>query len=129
MHTALLRRCTSRTPEGHDVGRFSLRALAGLLHVRWQPDLVIDRTDITLAAAAIQARGGPNLPLLVEVCGLREITRDARDAILAYRHSPRIAILGSDAVDLVLTAFAVRSPIETRFFTDRDEAVGWLLQG
>jgi hypothetical protein len=107
--------------------RFSFTVLPMLLQLRWRRGLVIDRSDIARAGSAVAASDSGALPLLVEVTALREVTWDAREAFVAYTHPAPIAILGSDAVDLVLTAFAVRSPTETRFFTDRDEAVRWLL--
>ncbi|MFJ6003724.1 STAS/SEC14 domain-containing protein [Arthrobacter sp. NPDC092385] len=109
--------------------RFSLIVLPTLLQLRWRRGLVIDRSDIARAGSAVTASDSGALPLLVEVTALREVTWDAREAFVAYARPAPIAILGSDAVDLVLTAFAVRSPTETRFFTDRDEAVRWLLPG
>ena len=111
-----------------DAARFSVTVLPFVLRLRWSPRLVIDRGDITRVGSAMVASGGSALPLLVEVSALQEVTWEARTAILSYTHPARIAIVGSDAVDLVLTAFAVRSSSETRFFTDRDEAVLWLLQ-
>lgn len=107
--------------------RFSVTVLPTLLQLRWRRGLVIDRSDIARAGSAVAGSASGPLPLLVEVTALREVTWDAREAFVAYAHPAPIAILGSDAVDLVLTAFAVKSPTETRFFTDRDEAVRWLL--
>ncbi|MPY11056.1 hypothetical protein [Arthrobacter bussei] len=88
----------------------------------------MQRADVVQAGRAIDSSGGSTLPLLVEVSALREVTWDARHAVLSYRHPARVVILGSDAVDLVLTAFTVRSPMTIRFITDRDDAVRWLLQ-
>lgn len=114
------------------VPRFSCTVLPTVLptvlQLRWRPGLVIDRFDMARAGSAVAASAGGALPLLVEVTALREVTWDAREAFAAYTHPAPIAILGSDAVDLVLTAFTVRSPTETRFFVDRDEAVRWLLR-
>lgn len=112
----------------HCASRVSVSALPFLVRVRCAPRMVVHRADVVQAGRAIAASGGPTLPLLVEVSALREVTWDAREAVLSYRHPARVAVLGSDAVDLVLTAFAVRSPMDLRFFTDRDEAVRWLLQ-
>lgn len=129
MKTNVMRRCEAR-PLVHDAGRFSVMALPDLLVLRWQPRVVIDRTLVSQACAAVAAASGSaHLPLLVEVSTLREVTWEAREAILACGRTARTAILGADAVDLVLTAFTVRSTTETRYFTDRSEAVSWLLQG
>lgn len=108
--------------------RVSVSALPFLLRVRCAPRMVVQRADVVQAGRAIASSGGSTLPLLVEVSALREVTWDARQAVLSYRHPARVVILGSDAVDLVLTAFTVRSPTTIRFFTDRDSAVRWLLQ-
>ncbi len=111
-----------------EADRFSLTVLPFALRLQWAPRLEIHRADISRVGAAVAASGRSTLPLLVEVAGLKEITWDARTAIIGYAHPARIAIVGSDAVDLVLTAFTVKSSSDIRFFTDRDEAVRWLLQ-
>lgn len=108
--------------------RFSLTVLPFVLRLQWAPRLVIHQADISRVGAAMAASSESTLPLLVEVTGLKEITWDARKAIIGYEHPARIAIVGSDAVDLVLTAFTVKSSSDIRFFLDRDEAVRWLLQ-
>ncbi len=109
--------------------RVSVSALPLLLHVRCAPRMVVHLADVAQAGRAIVSSGRSTLPLLVEVSALREVTWDAREAILSYHHPARVAILGSDAVDLVLTAFTVRSPMTIRFFAERDDAVRWLLHG
>jgi hypothetical protein len=111
-----------------DADRFSLTVLPFVLRLQWAPRLVIDRADIARVGSALVASGRSTLPVLAEVSALKEITWDAREAILGYAHPARIAVVGSDAVDLVLTAFTVRSSSEIRYFTDRDVAVRWLLQ-
>lgn len=115
------------TPERADDARFVLSRVPPLLWLQWRPRIAIQHRDVVAVGAAIAASGDPGLPLLVEIAALREVSWEARDAILAYEHPSRIALLGSDAVDLVLTAFTVKSRAETRFFTDRPEAVLWLL--
>ncbi len=114
--------------DADDARRFSLTVHPFVLRLQWAPRLVIGQTDIARVGAAMAASGGSVLPLLVEVTALKEVTWDAREVIVGYEHPARIAIVGSDIVDLVLTAFTVKSASETRFFTDRDEAVRWLLQ-
>lgn len=109
--------------------RFSVTLLPPVLVLTWTPCLLIDERDVLLATAAVCASGGGDLPLLVELSQPREITWDARKAVLDLPHRSRVALLGADDVDLVLTAFTVRSSADIRFFTDRDEAELWLLQG
>lgn len=119
------------TPSGScEVGeRFHVTLLPPVLVLSWAHRLVIDETDVLLAIAAVRASGGAELPLLVELSQPLEITWDARKAVLDLPHRSRVALLGADDVDLVLTAFTVRSSADIRFFTDRDEAELWLLQG
>lgn len=109
--------------------RFSVTLLPPVLVLSWAPRLLIDERDVLLATAAVCASGGAGLPLLVELSQPQEITWDARRAVLDLPPRSRVALLGSDDVDLVLTAFTVRSSADIRFFTDRDEAELWLLQG
>ncbi|BBE22558.1 hypothetical protein MN0502_14410 [Arthrobacter sp. MN05-02] len=128
MDAHVMPRCMDSTPGRTDEERLSVTALPFMLCLRWQPRIVIDREDITVAGSAIVASGRAGLPLLVEVSALREVTWAARETVLAYEHPARIAILGYDDVDRVLMAFMVRSATKTRFFLDRDAAVRWLLQ-
>ncbi|WDF34628.1 hypothetical protein PTW37_06955 [Arthrobacter agilis] len=121
-------RCSAPSSPGYDAGRFTLSVLPSVLRLTWRHQIVIDHVDVARVGRAITASAHRGLPLLVQVSALREVTCEARQAVLGYSHPARIALLGSDDVDLVLTAFMVRAPSETRFFTDQDDAVRWLLQ-
>ncbi|WP_247828852.1 hypothetical protein [Arthrobacter antioxidans] len=129
MDTNVVQRCHARGLADRRTGRFSLAALPPLIRLRWGPRIAIDRDDIARVGSALAAAGSTTLPLLVEVTKLEEISWEARAAILAHDLPARVAVLGEDAVDLVLTAFLVRARAEVRFFTERDEAETWLLRG
>lgn len=109
--------------------RFTLALLPPVLVLSWAPGLFIDRSDILLARSTINSLGCSGLPLLMELSQPLGLTRDARHEVLQCEHGARVALLGSDAVDRVLTAFAANSQADLHFFTDRDEAELWLLQG
>ncbi|MBG6224818.1 hypothetical protein IWX63_001380 [Arthrobacter sp. CAN_A2] len=129
MDTNVMQRCDARGLADRRTGRFSLAARPPLLRLRWGPRIAIDRDDVARVGSAIAASGSPALPLLVEVTKLKEVTWEARTAILAHDFPARVAVLGADPVDLVLTAFLVRTRTEVRFFTEPDHAEKWLLQG
>ena len=66
-------------------------------------------------------------PLLVDVTGIT-VTREARMRFATYDSTPRIALLGSSAVDRVIAAFARgTSVVPTRYFTSESAAITWLL--
>ncbi|WP_104164462.1 hypothetical protein [Arthrobacter sp. SX1312] len=125
----MMQRCDSRGAADRRTGRFSLDVLPHMLHLRWTPRIAIDRNDIAGVGSAIAMSGSPTLPLLVEVTKLKEITWEARTAILSHEFPARVAVLGTDAVDLVLTAFLVKARTDARFFTEWEEAERWVLRG
>ncbi|WP_394252781.1 hypothetical protein [Arthrobacter pityocampae] len=129
MDTAVMQRCQARGLADRRTGRFSLAALPSLIRLCWVPRIAIDRDDVARVGSAIAASGATRLPLLVEVTKLKEISWEARTAILAHDLPARVAVLGADAVDLVLTAFLVKARTEVRFFTERADAENWLLRG
>ncbi|MHA7284156.1 hypothetical protein [Arthrobacter sp. TMS2-4] len=129
MDTNLMQPCAARGSADRRTGRFTVTALPRWIRLCWPPRITIDRDDIARVGATIAAFGSPALPLLVEVARLKEVTWEARTAILAHEFPARVAVLGDDAVDLVLTGFLVRARTEARFFTDRDDAERWLQQG
>ena len=129
METTVMQRCHARGLADGRTGRFSLAAMPSLMRLRWVPRIAIDRDDVARVGSAIAASGATALPLLVEVTKLEEISWEARTAILAHDLPARVAVLGTDAVDLVLTAFLVKARTEVRFFTERADAENWLLRG
>jgi hypothetical protein len=70
---------------------------------------------------------GQSRPLLVDVTGIT-VTREARMSFATHQSTPRIALMGSSAVDRVIAAFALRtSVVPTRYFTSESAAITWLL--
>ncbi|WP_434994575.1 hypothetical protein [Arthrobacter sp. Ld5] len=129
MDANVMQRCAARGLADRRTGRFTLTDSPRMIRLCWLPRIRIDRDDIASVGTILAACGSPALPLLVEVTTLKEISWEARTAILAHEFPARVAVLGADAVDLVLTAFLVKARAEVRFFTARDEAEGWLQQG
>ncbi|MHA7238933.1 hypothetical protein [Arthrobacter sp. TMS1-12-1] len=124
----MMQRCGAPAAVVREPGRFSLAVLPRMLRLRWEPRIVIGLDDVARVGSLIAASGGPTLPLLVQVAKLKEVTWEARAAILAHEFPTRVAVLGVDAVDRVLTSFLVKGSTEARFFTGRNEAEEWLLQ-
>jgi len=60
--------------------------------------------------------------------GIAGITPEARVGMSAYRGFSRVALVGEDAVDEVMSGFSHRSPTTTRYFTSEQDAVEWLLE-
>lgn len=109
-------------------GTLQLRA-DGVLHLLWQPQASLEEVDIKAAMAKVndicQGR-----PLLVEMTGVATVSHGARAVFSIPSAAARIALLGSNPVDRVIASFRVphSHPCPTRFFTNKTEAVNWLLE-
>jgi hypothetical protein len=104
-----------------------------VLHLKWAPGAVVrasDAQELMRRAAALSA--GQVLPLLVEMTGMQWIDRAAQEAFAGPWPILRAAIVGSSPVDEAIAHFFIarhKPAHPTRFFTSRDEAMTWLLEG
>lgn len=106
---------------------FSAHLDRGILRLRWNRGVEIGHADAVAAARALAEFHGPAvLPLLVHMHGITGITPEARVGMAAYRGFSRVALVGADSVDEVMSGFSHRSPTTTRFFTAETEALNWL---
>jgi hypothetical protein len=101
----------------------------GLIRLTWRRSA--QRITGPLAQQALrlveQLDNGHSRSLLVDVTGTT-LTHEARMTFAAHDSTPRIALLGSSAVDRVIAAFALRrSTVLARYFTSESAAVTWLL--
>jgi hypothetical protein len=118
------------TPIGS--GKATLELLAnGVVNLTWQRHADLEVADVTAAMASLNdvCQGLPH-PLLVDMGGAMGVSHDAREAFSAPSAASRIALVGSTPVDRIIANFrrADSFPCPTRFFTDRAEAMSWLLQ-
>jgi len=59
---------------------------------------------------------------------LRQTRGGSRISFATHDSTPKIALLGSSAVDRVIAAFAIRtSLVPVRYFTSESAAISWLL--
>jgi len=103
----------------------------GVIHLIWQPQVTLDVADIKAAMAKVNdVSGGLTRPMLVDMADTADVSHDARAAFSTPCAASRIALLGSSPVDRVIANFrgAHTYPCPTRFFTDKTEAMNWLLQ-
>ncbi|MPY12058.1 STAS/SEC14 domain-containing protein [Arthrobacter bussei] len=101
----------------------------GILRLRWRRGVEITHPYAVAAAAALAEFHGPTaLPLLVHMHGITGITPEARIGMSSYRGFSRVALVGQDVVDEVMSGFSHRSPTATRYFTSETDAVAWLLE-
>ncbi|HJV98940.1 MAG TPA: STAS/SEC14 domain-containing protein [Arthrobacter sp.] len=104
----------------------------GILHLVWKPGIVLEGDDVHAAMARVnEISDGSEYPMLVNMGTTKAVTRQAKSAFKVPCAASRIALLGSSPVDRVIANFTIERqtlPCPTRFFTSRDEAVGWLLQ-
>lgn len=107
---------------------FSTHLEGGFLRLRWRRGVEITYSNAVAAARALAEFHGPTvLPLLVNMHGITGVTPEARVGMAAYRGFSRVALVGEDAVDEVMSGFSHRSPTATRYFTSESGALAWLL--
>ncbi|WP_309108557.1 STAS/SEC14 domain-containing protein [Arthrobacter sp.] len=119
-------------PTSNDSGKATLELLEnGIVCLTWQRQVSLEVADVTAAMASLDYLcQGLSHPLLVDMGGTTSVSHDARAAFSLPSVASRIALLGSTPVDRVIANFrrADSFPCPTLFFTDRAEAVNWLLQ-
>jgi hypothetical protein len=103
----------------------------GVIHLIWQPKARLEVSDVRAAIAKVNDLcGALTRPMLVDMAGTETVSHDARAAFSTPCGASRIALLGANPVDRIIANFrgAHTYPCPTRFFTDRTEALNWLLQ-
>ena len=102
----------------------------GLVRLTWRSGLRIDGGLAQSAMALVdELNGSLERPLLVDMTGTAQLTREARMTFGRRCSASRIALLGRSEVDRVIANFALgvtRTPVPTRFFTSEGRALGWL---
>lgn len=107
---------------------FSAHFEKGFLRLRWRRGVEITHSNAVAAVRALAEFHGPTaLPLLVNMHGITGVTPEAKVGMIAYRGFSRVALVGEDAVDEVMSGFSHRSSTATRYFTLESEALAWLL--
>jgi hypothetical protein len=114
---------------GTHVGtRFVLTVEEHFNRIRWAPGVTLFGRDVRSTTGAVDAVSTDGKrPLLVHVNSLERITTAAREILLEETCSTRTAVIGTDPVSMVITAFNYSAATPTRYFTDEAEAVTWLL--
>ncbi|KNC19532.1 hypothetical protein AC792_05845 [Arthrobacter sp. RIT-PI-e] len=108
--------------------RYKLEDAGDYVRLTWCPKITIEARDVVAATAAItELSPERSRPLVMSIGVAEHITPDARRLLIRNVSSSRTAIIGQDDVGRVLTAFAHRSVTPTRYFTDDEEALGWVL--
>lgn len=107
---------------------FTTHLERGFLRLRWRRGTEITYpTAVAAARALAEHHGSGSLPLLVHMHGISGLTPEAREGMMQYRGFSRVALVGEDAIDEVMSGFAYRAPTATRFFTSEADALTWLL--
>lgn len=118
--------------EADDHGDTVLVRLGDSRFVRlsWRSGIRVDGALAQRAMTLVDELNGPlERPLLVDMKGTAQLTRDARMTFARKCSASRIALLGGSQVDRVIANFALgvtRTPVPTRFFTSESEALSWL---
>lgn len=117
-------------PDDHDKVVLVRLDGTGFVRLSWCSGLRIDGGLAHRAMALVDELNGPlGRPLLVDMTGTAQLTRDARMAFGQRCSASRIALLGRSEVDRVIANFALgvtRVPVPTRFFTSEARALSWL---
>lgn len=110
--------------------RFELVDEGSYLRLRWHAGIVMELEDVEASVSAVIAMSPEcKRPLLVHIDLVDGISAPARDLLLEETCSSRTAVLGSDEVARVMTAFNYRAATPSRYFTDETAAVQWLISG
>lgn len=108
--------------------RFVLTDEGEFLRLRWKAGIVMELCDVHASSAAVASISAPDKrPLLVHIDLVDGISAEARDFLLEETSSSRTAVLGTDEVSRVMTAFNYRAATPSRYFNTEHEAVEWLL--
>lgn len=103
---------------------------AGLVRLTWSTGQRIDTELAERAMELVDRLNAPQeRPLLVDMSGTAQLTREARMVFARRCSASRIALVGRSEVDRVIANFALgvaRLPVPTRFFTSEAAALVWL---
>lgn len=111
-----------------DESRFELTDEGNFLRLCWKAGIVMELRDVQASVSAVEAASPAcRRPLLVHIDLVDGISAPARDLLLEERCSSRTAVLGTDEVARVMTAFNYRAATESRYFSDEAKAIDWLL--
>lgn len=84
--------------------------------------------DVQASVSAVEAVSTwCRRPLLVHIDLVDGISAPARNLLLEETCSSRTAVVGTDEVARVMTAFNYRAATESRYFSDEARAIEWLL--
>lgn len=103
-----------------------------VLYVRWSlGTLISERVAAQVLAQANELCAGKPFPALVEMTGIKGMTRRAGELLSAEWQFEKTAIVGSSPVEEVIIAFytARHSPAyPPRFFGSIKDAMAWLIE-
>lgn len=102
----------------------------GIVRLTWRSALRIDSALAERAMSLVDdLNGTTERPLLVDMTGTAQLTREARMVFGRRCSASRIALVGRSEVDRVIANFFLsvgRVPVPTRFFTSESAAIDWL---
>lgn len=110
----------------HCSGKHCIERRSGLLVLWWAPASLIDVPDILSAFDGLrELSDGHALPLVVHFQHVSGYVAEARDVLLHYSLSSRVAMVGASPVDRVIAAFFETGHTETRYFENVVIAEAW----
>lgn len=108
--------------------RFDLTDEGDFLRLCWHPGVQMELSDVQASVSAVESVSlDCKRPLLVHIDAVSGISTEARELLLEETCSSRTAVLGSDEVARVMTAFNYRAATPSRYFSDEAQALSWLL--
>lgn len=114
-------------PISDDDPRFELMDEGNFLRLCWNPGIVMGLHDVQASVSAVEGMSPLcKRPLLVHIDLVDGISAQARDFLLEDTCCSRTAVLGTDEVARVMTAFNYRAATPSQYFTDEATAIAWL---
>jgi hypothetical protein len=109
---------------------FSLHVDGNIVVVRWMAGVEITAPLASAAMASVdELNGDRKRPLLVDMTGTANVTREARGMFSRECQVSRMALVGRSAVDKTIVNFALKVSsiaIPSRYFTSVPMAMAWL---
>lgn len=110
-----------------DESRFQLTDEGSFLRLCWSAGITMELQDVQASVSAVEAVSPScKRPLLVHIDLVDGISAPARNLLLEETCSSRTAVLGTDEVARVMTAFNYRAATPSRYFSDEVQAIEWL---
>lgn len=89
--------------------------------------LDVHETNLLAFRTALRAISGwERKPVIIHMGAMTGVSLTVRNRLSNYTHPTPVAVIGSTLMDEVISAFFLRSPTRTKYFTSHKDALHWL---